>query len=175
MIIVEGIDGSGKTTIADYLSKKGYFIYHFSFDEKNSDIEEKYLNLLNCETRNMVLDRCFISELVYGPVLRNHCKLDKKQLENILKKYSEINPVILYLKANKDDILSRRKNDNEDYDMLSDNFDSLNNRYEKVFNVISKYLNVIEINTSEMSIEEMHSLLEGKFNGNNLCREHIER
>lgn len=175
MIIVEGIDGVGKTTIANYLSKKGYFTYHFPFDEKNSDIEEKYLSLLEHDTRNMLLDRCFISELVYGPVLRKHCKLSKQQLENILNRYMKINPIVLYLKANKDDILIRRKNDNEDYSMLLDNFDSLSDRYEKVFNVISKYLNVIEINTSKKSMEETFSLLEEKINGYNLYREHIER
>ena len=70
MIIIEGIDGTGKTTVANYLNDKGFSIYHFGFDEKNKEIDEKYLNLLEQNTANMVLDRCFISELVYRPCFK---------------------------------------------------------------------------------------------------------
>lgn len=170
MIILEGIDGVGKTTVADFLSKKGYTTHHFLFDEKNQDIVEKYLRLLERNTDKMILDRCFISELVYGPILRKQCKLSKKQLFNLLNRYRKINPLVVYLKANKEDILKRRKDDIADYSMLSENFDVLNKRYDKVFSVISRYLDVIELNTSEINIEKMFLLLEDKINENNICR-----
>ena len=123
----------------------------------------------------MVLDRCFISELVYGPVLRKSCKLNKEQLENILVRYKQVNPIVLYFKASKEDILMRRIKDKKDYQMITNNYDVLNNRYEKVISTISEYLNVIEINTSERSIEEVLSLVEEKINENNIHRECIER
>lgn len=175
MIILEGIDGTGKTTVADYLNQNGYSTYHFAYDEKNKNIVDKYIDLLNRKTQNMVLDRCFISELVYGPVLRKSCKLNKEQLENILLKYKQVNPTVLYFKANKEDILQRRSKDKDDYQMLKSNYNELNNRYEKVIKVISRYLNVIEINTSEHSIDEVLSIVEEKVNENNICRECIER
>lgn len=175
MIILEGIDGAGKTTVADYLNQNGYSTYHFTYDKKNKNIEDKYINLLDEETQNMVLDRSFVSELVYGPVLRHSCKLNREQLEKILTRYKQVNPIVLYFKANKEDILQRRIKDEKDYQMLTINYDALNNRYEKVIRVISKYLNVIEINTSERSVEEVLSLVEEKINENNVCRECIER
>ncbi len=170
MIILEGIDGVGKTTVADFLSTRGYVKQHFLFDENNQDIEGKYLKLLERDTDKMILDRCFISELVYGPVLRKQCKLNKEQLDNLLNRYKKVYPIVVYLKANKEDILRRRKDDVADYRMLSENFDALNERYDKVFRVISKYLDVVELNTSEISIEKIFLLLEDKINENNICR-----
>ena len=37
MIIVEGIDGVGKTTLVDYLVTQGMKKHHFGYDEKNLD------------------------------------------------------------------------------------------------------------------------------------------
>ena len=175
MIILEGIDGVGKTTVADYLNKDGYVTYHFPFDEKNRDIEEKYLSVLNKDTKKMVLDRCFISELVYGPILRGYSRLSKNQLENILNMYKTVEPVVVYLKANRDDILERRKDDNLDYSIISNYYNALNERYDKTFRVISQYLDVIRINTSEKCKYEVFSFIEEKINGHNLCREYFQR
>ena len=35
MIIIEGIDGAGKSTVCAELIKIGYTIYHLQYDEKN--------------------------------------------------------------------------------------------------------------------------------------------
>ena len=113
--------------------------------------------------------------LFIGPVLRNSCKLNKEKLKKILEKYKEINPIIIYLKSRKEDILERRKEDREDYSMLQEKFESLNNRYEQVMDLISNYLKVLEINTSEKSIEEMFRMMEKEINEYNICREYIER
>lgn len=113
--------------------------------------------------------------LFIGPVLRNSCKLNKEKLKKILEKYKEINPIIIYLKSRKEDILERRKEDMEDYSMLQEKFESLNNRYEQVMDLISNYLKVLEINTSEKSIEEMFRMMEKEINEHNICREYIER
>ena len=77
-MIFYGPPGVGKTTVANYLNQNSYLTYHFIYDEKNKNLEDKYIGLLDKKTQNMVLDRCFISELVYGPVLRKSCKLNKE-------------------------------------------------------------------------------------------------
>lgn len=170
MIILEGLDGVGKTTIGKYLSKYNYNIYYFPFDEKSNDIEEKYLRLLKSDTSKMILDRSFISELVYGPILRKKCRLNKEKLENILRRYKEVKPIVIYMKANKKDLLERRKNDDKDFSILSNKFEKLNNRYDKVMRVIGQYLDVVEINTSDKSLQEVISIVEEKIDENNICR-----
>lgn len=176
MIIIEGIDGTGKSTISKYLENKGFYTHHFMYDEKNLEIDKKYLNLLNKDTSNMVLDRCFISELVYGPVIRKNCKLNIKQLNAIVAGYQMINPTIMYLKANKEDLLYRRIEDKKDYEMLLENYENLNKRYDYVMKILGKKFKILEINTSTLEKEKVYSFLDnsnlfiGRNNGDSFCR-----
>ena len=45
MLIVEGIDGVGKTTLVDFVVSKGMKKQHFDYDAKNMDLYTKYENL----------------------------------------------------------------------------------------------------------------------------------
>ncbi|MBQ9267297.1 MAG: AAA family ATPase [Clostridia bacterium] len=160
MIILEGIDGSGKTTLALELKKHGFKMHHFGYDDSSKSIEQKYLDVLKQNTDRMVMDRCFISELVYGPVLRGNCRLDKTQTINLLEQYKKVGTSIIYLKADKDDILSRRTEDKKDSEMLSKFYEELNDKYDTAMWIASKFLDVEEINTSNLSKKETIKRLE---------------
>ena len=175
MIILEGIDGVGKTTIANHLNELGFITHHFIYDQNNNDITSKYLGLLNSDTRKMILDRSFISELVYGPVLRGKSKINREQLERIVSSYQKISPILIYVKASKEDVLERRKDDNNDFNMIATYYEALNERYDKAIKVLSQYFRTFTVNTSEQTIEEVFETVEGKINGYSLCREHFER
>ena len=90
MIIVEGIDGVGKTTLVDYLVTQGMKKHHFGYDEKNLDLITKYMRLLDKDTSSLVLDRSFISEMVYGPVLRGGSKIDLEAYTKLLDRKSVV-------------------------------------------------------------------------------------
>ena len=79
LIIFEGLDNCGKTTLVDYFVNRGMKKYHFDYDAQNMDLFTKYMRVLDEKTDILVLDRSFISEMVYGPVLRNNCKLTVEQ------------------------------------------------------------------------------------------------
>lgn len=66
IIIIEGPDFSGKSTLARHLSSLGYFYLHSSYESLRSWRRTFSANI----GKPMVLDRCWISERVYGPVLR---------------------------------------------------------------------------------------------------------
>ena len=74
MIILEGIDGTGKTAIANFLENKGMKKFHYDYDPSNCDLESKYLKPILNYNDNYIMDRSFISELVYGPVIRKNYK-----------------------------------------------------------------------------------------------------
>ena len=61
LILVEGADGSGKTTLVNQLSE--YFPI-MRINRSNDHIKEFYDNL-TCMNEDIVLDRCFITDLVY--------------------------------------------------------------------------------------------------------------
>ena len=61
LILVEGADGSGKTTLVNQLSE--YFPV-MRINRSNDHIKEFYDNL-TCMNEDIVLDRCFITDVVY--------------------------------------------------------------------------------------------------------------
>ena len=79
-IIIEGCDGVGKTTIVNKLKALGYGSLHFNFDPTLS-IKQKYERILTQDYEYpVVLDRSFISEMVYGPIVLSRNDDDKKVL-----------------------------------------------------------------------------------------------
>jgi thymidylate kinase len=71
--IVEGCDGTGKTTLAATLSRRHNMpIIHFDRPrtvEEFDDMFDMYIDFLQSND-NVILDRCWYSERVYGPLLR---------------------------------------------------------------------------------------------------------
>ena len=107
--------------------------------------------MLKKNHKNLILDRSFISELVYGPVLRNSCKINENETKNIIAKYAEVWTKIIYLKADKLTLLQRRRDDEEDTQMLKTYYEELNSRYEKVIRILARYMPILTLDTSKLS------------------------
>lgn len=73
VVILEGPDGSGKTTLAKSLVTTGFEYKHEGPPEKDVDMIAHYLRILNesIESPNdVVLDRFWLGERIYGPICR---------------------------------------------------------------------------------------------------------
>ena len=69
-VILEGPDGSGKTTLARRFVPLGYEYRHEGPPPKGVSAFEHYARLFAEAKRPMVFDRFHLGELVYGPLLR---------------------------------------------------------------------------------------------------------
>lgn len=76
VVILEGPDCSGKTTLANQYTDLGYKYYHNGYD-KNVDIVVQHTELIHdvlddifTHNQDVVVDRWFYSELVYGTIFR---------------------------------------------------------------------------------------------------------
>jgi thymidylate kinase len=75
VIVLEGCDGTGKTTLATALATRhNYALVHSGRTPDGTDIIGRYRAIL-ARPGPLVLDRSFISELVYGPLLHGRCRL----------------------------------------------------------------------------------------------------
>lgn len=157
MIIIEGLDGVGKTTLVNYFVKMGMKKFHFDYDAQNMDLFTKYMTVLSEETSNLVLDRSFISEMVYGPVLRDNCKLTIKQYTGLLKVYKEKDATIIYLTAPKEVLLKRRVNNLKDYQMINRYYENLNTRYDEIMDYSCNYIDVLHYDSFAMNKEEIQN------------------
>lgn len=157
MLIIEGIDGVGKTTLVEYLQSYGMKKYHFDYDSKNMDLFSKYMKVLLEDDSELVLDRSFISEMVYGPVIRNKCKLSLEDYAKLLIAYKNAGAKIIYLTAPKDVLLKRRNDEKSDYEVITNHYEELNKKYDEIMEYSSKFIDVIAINTHEANIEQVRS------------------
>lgn len=81
-IIIEGLDKTGKSTLARHLSEKlGMPIKKFSAPEGGADPTLEYAEFL-VTAEPCIVDRCYMSEMAYGPVVRgvSHIDLSRQSL-----------------------------------------------------------------------------------------------
>ncbi|MBP2400728.1 hypothetical protein [Streptomyces syringium] len=78
-LALDGCDGVGKSTLAAHLSDKyGFTVVHSPRTPDHQDLTSRYRTLLN-QPGKLLLDRCFISELVYGPLFRGRSRITHAQ------------------------------------------------------------------------------------------------
>jgi thymidylate kinase len=75
VIVLEGCDGTGKTNLAEALrDQRCYTVTHSGRAREGTDLAARYRQILAAPGR-MVLDRSFISELVYGPLFHGRSRI----------------------------------------------------------------------------------------------------
>ena len=113
VIILEGCDKTGKTTLAKRLSEvTGYNIIKCSAPEGDPYIE--YVSkLFNVD--NVIFDRFCYGELVYGPIYRKKSQLSDVQLYNIELLLQARDAQLIYCYADQDFIVEKFKTEDETF------------------------------------------------------------
>ncbi|MGK5554741.1 hypothetical protein ACSNOI_24300 [Actinomadura kijaniata] len=103
MIVLEGCDGVGKTTLS---TGYGYHLAHANRSFDDIDLAAHYTRLLT-QPGPLVTNRSFISELVYGPLFRNHSRLTLTQATDLATDLAERDGLLIHLTASLDQIYAR--------------------------------------------------------------------
>ena len=152
MIIIEGLDGTGKTTLANDLLNKNYILINNNLTSESH--YDKYVNIIKTSDINSVSDRSFISEIVYGKILSGTTKLSEEEFINLVKLYSEYETKIIYLYASKKILLERRKDDFKDSKVIFHLYQELMDEFERRLDCISAYIDVFSINTGKKNCKQ---------------------
>jgi thymidylate kinase len=106
-IVVEGCDGVGKTTLCDLLAARHCFpVVHSGRSPEGTDLVSRYHGILAIAGK-LVLDRSFVSELVYGPIFRDRSRLTLADAVGLAIAVAQRRGVLVHVRASPETIYER--------------------------------------------------------------------
>ena len=107
VIVLDGCDGTGKTTLAEALREQlGYAVTHSGRTPDGIDLAGRYRQLLAMPGR-IVLDRSFISELVYGPLLHGRSRITQQAAVSLARNVAQRGGTLVHLTGAPETIAAR--------------------------------------------------------------------
>lgn len=107
VIILDGCDGTGKTTLARAIAgQHGHTVIHSGRTPDSTDIVERYRQIIATPGR-IVLDRSFISELVYGPLFHRRSRIAVETAISLAEAVADRHGTLVHLTGDPDTIVSR--------------------------------------------------------------------
>lgn len=152
LLIIEGPDGSGKTTLAQQLSRQtGYPIVHRSqpkTEEEKKLMMGEYLQAIKTN-RNVIFDRCWYSEMAYGPVMRDDSVISYPEMYELERQLAKVGAMIIYCTGPEPALWMRCTRRGEDYVTSRDNFKAIYKNYEDIMSV-PHYVPVVKYEYKEV-------------------------
>ncbi|MEV6398497.1 hypothetical protein AB0M39_27600 [Streptomyces sp. NPDC051907] len=146
-LVLEGCDGVGKSTLGERLSTHhGFTMVHSPRTPDHLDLASRYRDIL-AEDGKILFDRCFISELVYGPLHRGRSRINWSQAIDLTESVIKRSGVLVHLTAPPAVIHQRLlSRDGEAVDL--EEISELVAAYERVFSTLADYTHVLTLDTS---------------------------
>lgn len=107
LIVLEGTDGAGKTSLAGHLAgQHGYAVVHCDRPPDGADLFGRYAADVATPGK-VVLDRCFVSELVYGRSPGGVCRLSAPDAAELALRVADRGGVFVHLTGSAETIAER--------------------------------------------------------------------
>ena len=138
IIIIEGPDGSGKTTLAGVLSRQtGFPMVHRTqpkSEEEKARMMQEYVATIKAG-KNAIFDRCWYSEMVYGPIMRDKSVISYPEMYELEWLLTKRGALIIYCTDRPETLWYRCSKRGEDYITDYDTFVSICKEFDKIMSV----------------------------------------
>lgn len=149
-IAVDGTDGTGKTTLVDRLRvEHGFTVVHCARTPDDVDLLTRYRQIL-AVSGPLTLDRCFLSELVYGPLCRGRSRISWDDALDLTRAVTARQGVFVHLSATADTIRQRLLA-RDGASPSAGTIDQFRTAYEQIFAALAAHAPVVHIDTTRPS------------------------
>ena len=139
-IFLDGCDGTGKSTLATYLSER-FKIDKFCLTKDSKKSVPRYMEVM--KTDDVVYDRTFLSEVVYPRVFGREDWLSETQVDKLIEYYKGAGLFVICT-AEAKDIRQRILRRGAEHLEVIKSIDSINAKYVE----LAKKYNLIVVDTS---------------------------
>jgi thymidylate kinase len=147
VIVLEGCDGTGKTTLAEALAARhGYVVIHSGRTPDGTDLAERYRRILAIPGR-LALDRSFISELVYGPLDHERSRLALPAATDLVRRIAARGGVLVHL-TGRPDIIADRLRARDGPVLSADRIRAIIEAYRSAFASLATAAPIITVDTT---------------------------
>lgn len=148
LIIIDGPDGSGKSTLAkDFQKKTGFEIVHRSKPETQEEKDRMLEEYMAMGDKDLILDRSWYSEMVYGEVMRDESYIsiyDMYKIESTIT-----NGVIIHCTDDVNKLWERCQSRGEDYIKSYDKLKLIKYKFENIMHSKPHALQVVRYTIGE--------------------------
>lgn len=149
-IIIEGCDGTGKTSVAKILAEKyGCDLVHMTGD----DPKDRDFYFQSIRKENVVYDRNVIGEMVYPYVFNRNPQLQHSDCIDILKGAHTLHVYVFVLTAKPETCKQRLMRRGNECKEVLDKLDYINAKF-KTLAYECDHIGVIEIDTTMLTIDQ---------------------
>ena len=157
-VILEGVDGAGKSTLAKRLQAWGFRLERVSHNPglSTDSLFRFHAGLLEgTPASRTCLDRSFMSEEVYGHALRGSSRFEKSEIRRLLSLARDRSALVVYLTADKATCIARRQACKEDAEVLTHHYDDLTQRYSDILDEAATFVPVLRLDTTNQGPDEL--------------------
>lgn len=153
IIIIEGADGAGKTTLANTIQKQtGYMLLHRTQPKTAADKERmmsEYVEVIKAG-KNCILDRSWYSEMVYGPVMRDASIISYPQMYALERMLAKHGAIIIHCTAKESTLWDRCQVRGEDYITKRDTFHKIYEGFNELMHNVPHLIPVVTYEYTDM-------------------------
>ncbi|MEU7022778.1 hypothetical protein ABZ990_19265 [Streptomyces sp. NPDC046203] len=146
-LVLEGPDGVGKSTLAERLSAQyGFRVVHSPRTPDHLDLASRYRDILD-GPGPILFDRCFVSELVYGPLHRGRSRITWSEALDLAESVISRAGLFVHLTAPAPVVRQRLLHRDGEAAGL-DEVAALVTGYQRVFSALAEYSKVFTLDTT---------------------------
>jgi thymidylate kinase len=158
-IVLEGLDRTGKSTIAEMFARVGYHVYHARYNPYYADMAQFYQRLIQEAVVPAVFDRSFISEAVYGPVLRRGSRLLTEEFLVLLEHLAARDFIVIYLRERPEIVRARLAQTLGTHTQVFNHLQALGDAYDTCMEMVATVLPTRHICPSIVPQEQLFRTL----------------